>query len=252
MLTPILHACHGAHQPTSCAYDQAKISPLIRITNSINRAARFTRKRKTSTTFSRYYCILKSKKMKIDDSFKKPGAVPFKWEIRPGVPKLQNSQPSSDHNHHEFEFEFQKLHQRKQQVHQKHSLNSPLPQTPSRLKPPPAGLYKPFPLEPRTHSFRSSSRVASNRFGLPSLVRPDIVSSAGCFPSPLVKRKNAKKRVGDPRPTPEPEYYSDLDVPSRWSISSRKSVSPLFSSFASYQSSPRPMSEAEWGTFGLF
>ncbi|XP_041993805.1 uncharacterized protein LOC121744084 [Salvia splendens] len=25
--------------------------------------------------------------MKNDDSFKKPGSIPFKWEIRPGVPK---------------------------------------------------------------------------------------------------------------------------------------------------------------------
>ncbi|XP_073138045.1 uncharacterized protein [Henckelia pumila] len=30
--------------------------------------------------------------MNTDDSFKKPGAVPFKWEIRPGVPKFRNQQ----------------------------------------------------------------------------------------------------------------------------------------------------------------
>ncbi|CAA7047839.1 unnamed protein product [Microthlaspi erraticum] len=28
-----------------------------------------------------------------DDSFKRPGAVPFNWEIRPGVPKTRNPQP---------------------------------------------------------------------------------------------------------------------------------------------------------------
>ncbi|KAI3464545.1 hypothetical protein Pfo_021208 [Paulownia fortunei] len=192
--------------------------------------------------------------MKIDDSFKKPGAVPFKWEIRPGVPKLQNPQ-APVHDHH-FQFEFRKQHQRKQHAQQKQSPvsihNHPFPKAPPKLKPPPAGFYFQPPMEPRTHSFRSSSRTCSHRFGLPVLARPDVVSSAGCFPSPLAKRKSVKKRIVDPRSRPEPEYYSDVDIPSRWSVSSRKSVSPLSSSFASYQSSPRPVTDADWAAFGLF
>lgn len=185
--------------------------------------------------------------MKIDDSFKKPGSVPFKWEIRPGVPKLQNPQtPSLDHHH--FEFGSVKQHQRKQ----KQSPVNPFPETPRKLKPPPAGFYFQPPMEPRTRSFRSSSRTSSHRFGLSGLARPDVVSSVGCFPSPLGKLKNVNKRTGYPRSIPEPEYFSDLEISSRWSFSSRKSVSPLSSSFASYQSSPRPVSDADWAGFGLF
>ncbi|KAG8378237.1 hypothetical protein BUALT_Bualt08G0116800 [Buddleja alternifolia] len=175
--------------------------------------------------------------MSIDDSFKKPGAVPFKWEIRPGVPKLHNPSPPSD-------LEFQ--NQSPLSIH-----NSPLPETPPKLKPPPAGFYY-FQSEPRSYSFGSTPRTRSLRFGMPGFTRPDIVSSAGCFPSPLVKRKNEKKRIDD-HPGSEPEYYSDLDIPARWSVSSRRSVSPLSSSFASYKSSPRPVpKDAEWAAFGLF
>lgn len=53
--------------------------------------------------------------MNIDDSFKKPGAVPFKWEIRPGVPKVRNQ---------------------------------PKQPTPV-IKPPPARSYFTLPLEPQ-------------------------------------------------------------------------------------------------------
>ncbi|KAL0438123.1 UNVERIFIED_CONTAM: hypothetical protein Slati_2295300 [Sesamum latifolium] len=197
----------------------------------------------------------------IDDSFKKPGAVPFKWEIRPGVPKLHNPQPPSKVNDdHHFEFEFRKpRHQWKRQAQQNQSPvavsihNSPFPETPRRLKPPPAGFYFHPPMEPRTRSLRSSPRSHSHRFGLPGLARPDVVSSVGCFPTPLAKRKNAKKSI-NARSRSEPEYYSDLDIPisSRWSVSSRKSVSPLSSSFASYQSSPRHVVDADWAAFGLF
>ncbi|XP_011102319.1 uncharacterized protein LOC105180362 [Sesamum indicum] len=197
----------------------------------------------------------------IDDSFKKPGAVPFKWEIRPGVPKLHNPQPPSTGNDdHHFEFEFRKpRHQWKRHLQQNQSAvpvsihNSTFPETPRRLKPPPAGFYFHPPMEARTRSLRSSPRSHSHRFGLPGLARSDVVSSVGCFPTPLAKRKNAKKSVNAVSRS-EPEYYSDLDTPmsSRWSVSSRKSVSPLSSSFASYQSSPRPVVDADWAAFGLF
>lgn len=184
--------------------------------------------------------------MKIDDSFKKPGSVPFKWEIRPGVPKLQ-TQPGR----RQPESGSEKQHQRKQ----KQPPPDPSPETPRRLKPPPAGLGFHPPMEPRaptrTRSIRSSPRTLSSRFGLPSPARPDIVSSAGCFPSPLGKVKNVKG-ARHPRSIPEPEYYSDLEVSSRWSVSSRKSVSPLSPSIPSHRSSPRPVYEAEWAGFGLF
>ncbi|GFP89837.1 hypothetical protein PHJA_001127500 [Phtheirospermum japonicum] len=172
--------------------------------------------------------------MKIDDSFKKPGSVPFKWEIRPGVPKTQNPQTPSGDPH--FGYGSRQQHQRKQ------------------LKPPPAGSYfRPPHFEPRPDSFRSPQHTRSRRFGLSGLAQPDIVSPTGCFPSPLVKTKNAGKRSGGPRSRPEYDYYSDPDIPSPWSVSSRKSTaSPSSFSFASSQSSPRPVSDAVWAGFGLF
>ncbi|KAJ6405353.1 hypothetical protein OIU84_013334 [Salix udensis] len=186
--------------------------------------------------------------METDDSFKKPGAVPFKWEIRPGVPKIQ------------------------QQLQQQKELSSPSPPfshlRPSttqvqkrKLKPPPAGSMFLPPSEPAcAKSFRSAP------CGLPEhwlfeqtvRVRPECVS-AGCFPSPLLRRKQSKRRTtfSIAKPGLEPDHYtSDLDTLSRWSISSRKSLSSSrdspASSVSSYQSSPRPVSDAEWAGFGLF
>ncbi|XP_057795706.1 uncharacterized protein LOC131011848 [Salvia miltiorrhiza] len=179
--------------------------------------------------------------MKIDDSFKKPGSVPFKWEIRPGVPKLQ-----AQSGRRQLESGSEKQHQRKQKQH-------PLPETPRKLKPPPAGLYLQPPMDPqtRTRSLRSSPHSLSDRFGHSGRARPDVVSSAGCFPSPLGKLKNVKG-ARNPRSISEPEYYSDLETSSRWSVSSRKSVSPLSPSIPSHRWSPRPVSNAEWAGFGLF
>lgn len=176
-------------------------------------------------------------KVDVDDSFRKPGAVPFKWEIRPGVPRIQEP-PSLDN----YQFEF-KLRNHKQS----HS-KTPSPETPSRLKPPPAGYYfQSSSLEPRTRSFRSNSK----RFRLPGLARPDVVSSAGCFPSPMSKRRTVKKGTVDPVSTPEPGYYSDLEIglSRRLSVSSRKSGSPLS---YSYRASPRPVGDSDWAGFGLF
>lgn len=170
---------------------------------------------------------------KIDDSFKKPGAVPFKWEIRPGVPKIQNPQPPLDDRH------FRK--QPHQREHQYSSVSNHQEDSPT-LKPPPA-----------QYSLQSPLHASSRRSGLWGLAQPNVVPSTGCFPSPMAKRKDVKKRMGEPRPRSEPDYNSDLDTPSTWSVSSRKSVSPLSSSsFASSQSSPRPCSDADWAAFGLF
>lgn len=189
--------------------------------------------------------------MKIDDSFKKPGSVPFKWEIRPGVPKHQT--PQTQLGRPISEPGSEKQHQRKQKQKPTIIHNHPFLQTPRKLKPPPAGLFFHPPMEPRTptrtraRSVESSPRALSDRFDHPGLARPDVVSSAGCFPSPIGKLKNAKKRGGYLRSVPEPEYYSDLEISPRWSVSSRKSVSSSFPS-----SSPRPVSDVEWAGFGLF
>ncbi|KAG6786130.1 hypothetical protein POTOM_007724 [Populus tomentosa] len=209
-----------------------------------------------------------------DDSFKKPGAVPFKWEIRPGVPKIQQQQ-------------LQQKQQKKpptlpsppppfSHIQQKKELSPPtLPSTsppfshlsPSttplvqkqKLKPPPAGSIFLPPSQPCARSFRSVPRSVSERwrFEQPVRVRPECVS-AGCFPSPLLRRKQSKRRTAFniAKPGSEPDYTSDLDTLSRWSISSRKSLSSFrdspASSFSSYQSSPRPVSDAEWAGFEYF
>ncbi|KAG5245952.1 hypothetical protein OIU76_001853 [Salix suchowensis] len=190
--------------------------------------------------------------VEIDDSFKKPGSVPFKWEIRPGVPKIQQ--------------QLQQKQQKKELLPPtlpspsppfSHRRPSPPPQVQKqKLKPPPAkSIFLPPP-EPRAHSFRSVPRSRSERwrFEQPTHVRHECVSP-GCFPSPLSRRKDSKRRTST-KPASEPDYTSDLDTLSRWSISSRKSLSSFrdspASSFSSYQSSPRPVSDAEWAGFGLF
>lgn len=188
--------------------------------------------------------------MKNDDSFKKPGSIPFKWEIRPGVPK-----PQTQPGRRQLESGSEKQHQRKQKV-----APASIQETPRKLKPPPAGLCFQPPMEPqtRTRSIRSSPRTLSDRIrsshtlsdrvGSPHtllLARPDVVITAGCFPSPR-KPKNVKGA----RSVPEPDYYSDLEISSRWSVSSRKTVPT--SSPSIHGSSPRPVSDAEWAGFGLF
>ncbi|TYH65486.1 hypothetical protein ES332_D06G059300v1 [Gossypium tomentosum] len=144
--------------------------------------------------------------MAVYDSFIKPGAVPFKWEIRPG-----RSSPN---------------------------LSGPLC-PPQKLKPSPAGSYLLLTSEPQTHSFRSTPRSHSERwrFDRPVQVHLECVSH-GCFPSPLLRRKGSKRRSQKS----EPDYVSDLETLSRWLVSSRKSLSPFYgsplSSFLSFRSSP--------------
>ncbi|KAJ6685366.1 SERINE/ARGININE REPETITIVE MATRIX PROTEIN 1 [Salix purpurea] len=81
--------------------------------------------------------------METDDSFKKPGAVPFKWEIRPGVPKIQ-----------------QQLQQQKELSSPSPPFSHPRPSTTQvqkqKLKPPPAGSMFLPPSEPCAQSFRSA------------------------------------------------------------------------------------------------
>ena len=195
--------------------------------------------------------------MAVDDSFKKPGAVPFKWEIRPGVPKVQKLKKQQEQSP-------QKQKQQKKPppplpppaspfINQ---LALPTPRGPphqQKLKPPPAGSYLLLTPEPRSHSFRSTPRARSERwqFDQPARVRPECVSP-GCFPSPLLRRKGSKRRTQKP----EPDYVSDFETLSRWSVSSRRSLSPFYgspaSSFSSFRSSPRPVANAEWAGFGIF
>ncbi|PKI66862.1 hypothetical protein CRG98_012728 [Punica granatum] len=198
--------------------------------------------------------------MTVDESFKKPGSVPFKWEIRPGVPKIRTEvHPHVHHNKHQ--------QQRGQEAVGKESLSPP-----GKLKPPPSG-FQFFPQEEtRNRSFRSASRARSERWrvDLPVLARSSCVSS-GCFPaSPILRRKESSRTAHRPRPMPEPEYLSDLDTPARLSASSRKSVSPFhdstssssyfslssprlsISSYGFYRSSPQPAGDPDWAGFGLF
>nr|GMD52179.1 F-box only protein 11-like [Ipomoea batatas] len=177
--------------------------------------------------------------MVVDGSFKKAGTVPFKWEIRPGVPKCHGSDLLQLKYREEEE-------QDEGQPPSNHS--RPDLHTPRMLRPPPAGrlYYQPTPAEPRLGSFRSALRTRSERyrFDLSGISQP----VGGCFPSPLLKRRTAKAL-----PEPEPDYCSDLETLPRWSASSRKSVSPFspqspfLSSFSSNESSsPRPVCEPFW------
>ncbi|KAF4373155.1 uncharacterized protein LOC115699790 [Cannabis sativa] len=159
--------------------------------------------------------------MGIDESFKKAGTIPFKWEIIPGVPKESQQQNHNNHHH-------------------------PLP-------PPPPHQTSP--------SFRSGS--SRWRFEKSVLFRSDesvtVPMGMGCFPSSaqLKKKESIKKKKKNNN-----EYASsELETPPRRSsFSSRKSfVSPLrerspssLSSPLSCRWSPRPISDAEWASFGLF
>ncbi|KAK8692209.1 hypothetical protein V6N13_075683 [Hibiscus sabdariffa] len=190
--------------------------------------------------------------MAVDDSCTKPGAVPFKWEIRPGVPKLQQQQKQRQPPPPHLPPPASPFINQRQR-----SLPSPPPGPPNpkqKLKPPPAGSYNILSPEPRTHSFRSTPRARSDssRFNQPTRLRPERVSP-GCFPAPLLRRIGSKKR--SQKLKPEPDYVSDLETRSRWSVSSRRSVSPFYSSpassFSSLRSSPRLATDVEWVGFGF-
>lgn len=197
--------------------------------------------------------------MAIDDSFKKPGAIPFKWEIRPGVPKVhqqKQSLPLVDH-HRSFVL-------LENEIEQSRDHNRSFPTTPQKLTPPPAvkSYFQP-PAELRTRSSRSflsvpRTRSMCHRLERSILSKPEIVSQ-GCFLTPTLRRKTEKKGIHKLKPEfeSEPGYTSDIETLSRWSVSSRKSLSPFHyspssSSFSSNRSSPRPVSDAEWAGFGLF
>ncbi|CAM8979064.1 unnamed protein product [Rhodiola kirilowii] len=176
--------------------------------------------------------------------YKQPGSVPFKWEIRPGVPKLNhNPKPSPP------------------TISTTRRVVSSSPQP--KLKPPPAknSSYpqedrpiRSFRSDPRTRSALSSPRIHSER----RLAGPEVVAP-GCFPSPSKRVQSSRRGVESEFGFDfGPGYYSDLDTSTRWSVSSRKSksnYSPFHysssDSFSSSSWSPTPVSQAEWTALGL-
>ncbi|CAN6853024.1 unnamed protein product, partial [Brassica oleracea var. botrytis] len=220
----------------------------------------------------------------IDDSFKRPGTVPFSWEIRPGVPKtppgntpLLQLQPPNYLSplrlkplSHSQPFLPPALSPPSSSFISKSKSRSLSPlapsfSTPSKLKPPPrshSGFYSSGP------SFRSTPRAFSERWQLnrtnriltrsESDPRPDFAfAGLGCFPTPKFRlRKN--KSGGGLRKTGsrlERGYCSYMETMSPRTVSNRRSVSlrwdsPKSSSFSSLRFSPRLANEAEWA--GLF
>nr|GEX05293.1 pentatricopeptide repeat-containing protein [Tanacetum cinerariifolium]GEX89002.1 pentatricopeptide repeat-containing protein [Tanacetum cinerariifolium] len=157
--------------------------------------------------------------MAIDDSFKQPGMVPFKWEIKPGVPKpvVNHNKPSS-----------------------KPSASS--------LKPPPSSPTSFHFPSPRTQS----SRFQSDK---PNLGRPEVVS-LGCFtPRKSTSQRKTNKVNVDRVYKSDIEMLSQWSALTRRSSRSPFNGSPLSSSsFSSSRSSPRmvSVSDAEWAGYGLF
>lgn len=213
----------------------------------------------------------------VDDSFKRPGTVPFSWEIRPGVPKTRISQPG--HNllllqpHKKLSpLRLKPLSHSQPLLLLPPALSPPsssfisnsktrplspltppsFSTTPSKLKPPPPSHQSGFYYSPGP-SFRSSPRAFSERWQLhrPNRVRPGsesesepshdfAVAGLGCFPRPkfrLRKNKNGGRRKTGSRS--EFDYCSDMETMSPWTVSSRRSVSPRWDSPKSSFSSLR-------------
>ncbi|KAG2254943.1 hypothetical protein Bca52824_085079 [Brassica carinata] len=197
----------------------------------------------------------------VDDSFKRPGTVPFSWEVRPGVPKTRvfNPEPEPEtllfsslprnsplrlkplsHSQPLFPPALSPPSSSFISSSKSRSLSPLAPSfpTPSKLKPPPpsqSGLYSPAP------SFRSTPRAFSERW---QLNRSDRAEE---------EQDRWSEKTGS---RSDREYCSDMETMSPWTVSSRRSVSPRWdspkSSFSSLRFSPRLASEAEWVGFGLF
>ncbi|KAJ0241443.1 hypothetical protein HA466_0218400 [Hirschfeldia incana] len=226
----------------------------------------------------------------VDDSFKRPGSVPFSWEVRPGVPKTRVSQPGTgtgngnapllqppkklsplrlkplSRSHSQPLFPPALSPPSSSFISSRSKSRSPSPlapsfPTPSKLKPPPpsqSGLYSPAP------SFRSTPRAFSERWQLnrSDRVRPGSESEPGpdfgfaglgCFPTPKFRLRKSKTGGARRKKTgsrSDREYCSDMETMSPWTASSRWD-SPK-SSFSSLRFSPRLASETEWVGLGLF
>ncbi|RID56309.1 hypothetical protein BRARA_G03516 [Brassica rapa] len=212
----------------------------------------------------------------VDDSFKRPGTVPFSWEVRPGVPKTRTSQPGTGTGTGNGNAPLLQPPKKLSPLRLKplshsqpllppalsppsssfisssksRSLSPLAPSfpTPSKLKPPPpsqSGLYSPAP------SFRSTPRAFSERWqlnrhdrvrpGSESEPRPDFgFAGLGCFPTPKFRLR--KSKTGGRRKTGsrlDRDYCSDMETMSPWTASSRRSVSPRWDSPKSSFSSLR-------------
>ncbi|KAL5714522.1 hypothetical protein ACHQM5_016471 [Ranunculus cassubicifolius] len=171
----------------------------------------------------------------MDESFKRAGAVPFKWEVQPGIPK---------------------------------SLPNYTPSTPSRLAPPPSESEFYFAPTPKRSlaPTRSLSRLAPTR-SLSRLLtrlkshgssRTSVLLSLGCFPGPCVNKRsfkvNTTEKSGDESES-DSEYDNITEILDSWSNSPQKLTdSPLrdSASSSSERSSPPPSDDVHWAAFGLF
>ncbi|CAN8234215.1 unnamed protein product [Cochlearia groenlandica] len=201
----------------------------------------------------------------VDDSFKRPGTIPFSWEIRPGLPKTRFTQPGNNNTTLLLLHPPKKLsplrlkplsHSQplyppelsppsssfisKSKIRPLSPLTTPSFSTPSKLKPPPpssssssqSGFYSPGP------SFRSSPRALSERWqlqrhnrvrtGSESERRSDFdFAGFGCFPTPKFRSKKKNKTMRKIGSLSERGYCSDLETMSPWNVSSRRLISPM-------------------------
>ncbi|KAH0850756.1 hypothetical protein HID58_095270 [Brassica napus] len=137
----------------------------------------------------------------VDDSFKRPGSVPFSWEppkkLSPlRLKPLSHSQPLLP----PAALSLRRLLSSPLAPSRSLSPLAPSFRTPSKLKPPPpsqSGLYSPAP------SFRSTPRAFSERWqlnrsdrvrpGSESEPRPDFgFAGLGCFPTPKFRLRKSK------------------------------------------------------------
>ncbi|KAF9599831.1 hypothetical protein IFM89_001777 [Coptis chinensis] len=162
--------------------------------------------------------------MVIDESFKRSGSIPFKWEVQPGIPKA--------------------------------SPNGTSHAPPLKLRPPPSEFYYSDSTHQSITPTRSGRRLFHRFNSQRSISTTSSVVSSGCFPSPSVKVKHkvGKKNINKAGSELELGYVSDLETLARWSVSTEKSLSPSDESpsFLSERSPPPPAMNSEWAAFGLF
>ncbi|KAM7266620.1 hypothetical protein ACFE04_004517 [Oxalis oulophora] len=207
-------------------------------------------------------------------SFNKQVAIPFKWEVKPGVPKQNIDQkPLLPPLRFSKKIESPSPSPPPLLTPSTSFINRPSParslsplaprhlhqsqQKVTKLKPPPALLAQLD--QPRGQSFRSNPRSRSERWRSDhsTRIRTDVVVSTGCLIGTWFRKKVNKKSINIRVTESEHGYNSEVETVGRWSVSSRKSMSPFRSplssnSSSSYFSSPRTGTETEWAGFGLF
>ncbi|KAK7275615.1 hypothetical protein RIF29_16735 [Crotalaria pallida] len=139
-----------------------------------------------------------------DYSFKKPGSVPFKWEIKPGVPKPQHHH----HQHHDHD-------------HDQRNFSSPT----SPLR---SNVFSPEDLL-HSRSFRSTHSVQSDQWRLDRSNSMPL----SYFLSPSLGRMHSEKMNRKPA-VDEPNYRSD---PLRRCLSMRSFLSRFRDSLSKSPSS---------------